>query len=161
MNVSLSGFWILLAVLQLITLLVLIWASVRKPDHSAVHEAAQQLERELRGEVQDSARGTRQELAQSLGLFQTSLLTQQGDVARTQNEQIDAFRTQLATLQQVVSQALQATTHDLSQQARATQEGLSGHLLRLSDSLTQHLQTLGQSNEQALQAMRATLRAIA
>ena len=35
---------------------------------------------------------TRQELAASLAHFQQTLLAQQGDVARTQNEQIDSFR---------------------------------------------------------------------
>jgi DNA recombination protein RmuC len=155
--VSLTTLVMVLAVLQFITLLLLMWLGLRKPNHSAVYESAQQLERELRSEVQTSASGTRQELAQSLSLFQTSLLTQQGDVARTQNEQIDTFRTQLSTLQQAVSLALQTTTQSLGQQAQATQEGLSSHLLRLSDSLTQHLQTLGHGNEQALQAMRATL----
>ena len=60
--------------------------------------------------MQDSARGTRQELAGTMSLFQQTLLAQSGDVARTQNEQIDSFRTQLAAMQQQVSDALQGAT---------------------------------------------------
>jgi DNA recombination protein RmuC len=43
-----------------------------------------------------SAAARAQGCAATLGLFQQMLLAQSGDVARTQNEQIDAFRVQLA-----------------------------------------------------------------
>ena len=56
--------------------------------------------RELRDEVQRSAQVTRQELGATLSDFQRTLLAQQGDVARTQNEQIDSFGRQLAATQQ-------------------------------------------------------------
>ena len=50
---------------------------------------------------------------------QQALLAQSGDVARTQNEQIDSFRVQLAAMQQQVAQTLQTTTQALTQQAQA------------------------------------------
>src|SRR5205085_575656 len=92
-------FWIQVALLAL-NLLLLLWLVLRPargPDLQKGLEALQQagradverLERGLRAEVQTSAQGTRQELNQTLGLFQQTLTAQSGDVARTQNEQID------------------------------------------------------------------------
>ncbi|MSQ75726.1 MAG: DNA recombination protein RmuC, partial [Rhodoferax sp.] len=66
----------------------------------ALTTAVERIERELRSEVQNSARDSRAELMQSLAIFQQALLGQSGDVARTQNEQIDSFRVQLGTTQQ-------------------------------------------------------------
>ena len=87
--------WILLALLVLLLLLTL-WLALRRTDagpmqtlrddlRASVHADVQHLERELRDEVARSASGTRTELAQTLATFQLALLTQQGDVARTQN----------------------------------------------------------------------------
>ena len=82
----------------------------------AYREAGEHLERELRDEMARSAQATRQEIVATLGDFQQTLLTQQGDVARTQNEQIDSFRTQLAAMQQRVAGA--AGGDQLAQQGR-------------------------------------------
>jgi DNA recombination protein RmuC len=88
--------WLVPALLGLI-LMLLLWLVLRRGDRRALKalgdglkQDAERLERELRTEVQDSARGTRQELAGTLSLFQQTLLAQSGDVARTQNEQIDS-----------------------------------------------------------------------
>jgi DNA recombination protein RmuC len=163
--------WLSIA-LTALSLILLLWLLLRRPDHAelrqTLREDAQRLERELRAEVQDSARGTRQELSQSLALFQQSLLTQQGDVARTQNEQIDTLRTQLAAMQQQVSQTLQGATQALAQQSQATQESLAGGLLRareaqdaalkrFADALGEQLKALQQGNERALELMRTTV----
>ncbi|MES3014628.1 MAG: DNA recombination protein RmuC, partial [Pseudomonadota bacterium] len=91
--------WIPLALLALLVVLVLLtlWLALRRPDDGplkVLRADVQQLERSLRDEVARSAGNTRSELAQTLATFQQTLLTQQGDVARTQNEQIDSFRTQ-------------------------------------------------------------------
>ena len=115
---------------------------------------AERLERELRTEVQDSARGTRQELAGHLSLFQQTLLTQSGDVARTQNEQIDSFRTQLATMQQQVGEALHAATRSLAAQSQAARDAQDASLKRLSDSLGAQLQALSAANERRLAALQ-------
>jgi DNA recombination protein RmuC len=84
--------------LLVVVVVLLLWLALRRDGG-----AAEALERNLRADVQDSARATRQELTATLATFQQSLLAQSGDVARTQNEQIDSFRTQLATMQQRVS----------------------------------------------------------
>lgn len=135
--------WISLALLVLVLLLT-VWLALRKPDSGAAH--IERLERELRDEVARSAQGTRQELGQTLASFQQTLLAQQGDVARTQNEQIDSFRTQLAATQQ----AQEATLARLAeQQANA--------LKRFADSLTDQLRSLSQSNDQRLTEMRGAV----
>jgi DNA recombination protein RmuC len=135
--------WISLALLVLVLLLTL-WLALRKPESGAAH--IERLERELRDEVARSAQGTRQELGQTLASFQQTLLAQQGDVARTQNEQIDSFRTQLAATQQ----AQEATLARLAeQQANA--------LKRFADSLGDQLRSLSQSNDQRLTEMRGAV----
>jgi DNA recombination protein RmuC len=157
----------LLTVIALL-LLVLIWLVLR----GGAEQAVQQLERTLRADVQDSARNTRLELGTSLGgaiaTFQQTLLTQQGDVARTQNEQIDSFRTQLATMQQQVAQALQTATSSLAQQSQSAREAQDSAFKRLADAtdarlldVRQMLETrLGElqaGNEKKLEQMRATV----
>ena len=107
--------------------------------------------------MQDSARGTRQELAGTLSLFQQTLLAQSGDVARTQNEQIDSFRTQLAAMQQQVSDALQGATQALSQQSQSARDAQDAALKRLADSLGEQLRALSEANERRLGEVRTAV----
>ena len=137
--------WWVPGLLGLIVLLQL-WLLLRRGD--------ERLGRELRAEVQDSARGTRQELAGSLSLFQQALLTQSGDVARTQNEQIDSFRAQLGAMQQQVSDALQAAAHQLAQQSQSARDAQDAALRRLADSLSEQLRALSEANERRLAALQ-------
>ncbi len=140
--------WILLALLVLLLLLTL-WLALRRADTgplTAIRADLQQLDRNLRDEVARSAGGTRSELAQTLTTFQQTLLTQQGDVARTQNEQIDSFRTQLAATQQHQADTLGRSGE---QQALALQ--------RFSQTLTEQLRALAQSNDLALTQVRMTV----
>jgi DNA recombination protein RmuC len=148
--------WISLALLVLLLLLTL-WLALRRVDpgplkavrdelQAAVRGDVQQVERGLRDEVARSAAGTRGELAQTLATFQQTLLTQQGDVARTQNEQIDSFRTQLAATQQNLADTLGRAGE---QQALA--------LKRFSDTLIEQLRALSQSNDQRMAEVRATV----
>lgn len=148
--------WILLALLVLV-LLSILWLVLSRADRgpmralrdellAAVRTEVQHLERELRDEVARSATGTRTELANTLASLQQTLLTQQGDVARTQNEQIDSFRTQLAATQQ-----LQADTLGRA----GEQQALS--LQRFSDTLTEQLRALSQSNDQRMAEVRTTV----
>ena len=58
---------------------------------AALQQANERLERELRREITESARGGRQELTQSLATFQQTLVAQSSEATRTQNTQIDAF----------------------------------------------------------------------
>ena len=107
--------------------------------------------RELRTELQDSARAARQELSAALALVQQTLLTQSGDVARTQNEQIDSFRTQLATMQQQVAQSLQQAAAQLVAQGQAAREAQDSALKRQADSTAEALQRFGSHSNEALQ----------
>ena len=116
--------------LAALTLLIVLWLALRRGD-------GEHTVRELRTEVQDSARATRQELAATLATFQQTLIAQQtamsaqqGETVRTQNEQLDSFRVQLATLQQQVANSLQDATHALSRQGQATQEAQAAGLQR-------------------------------
>ena len=151
------GEWWLPALLGLIVLLLL-WQLLRgRGEAQAGAEALQRLERlerEVRTEVQDSARGTRQELSGTLAGFQQTLLTHSGDVARTQNEQIDSFRVQLAGMQQQVSDALQGATQALAQQSHAAREAQDAALKRLSDALGEQLRALTEANERRLAALQ-------
>ncbi len=146
----------LLLALNALTLIVLLWLALRRRE-GGDGETAQRMERELRLEVQDSARGTRQEIAQTLTLFQQALLNQSGDVARTQNEQIDSFRTQLGSMQQLVAQSLQTATQSLAQQSQAGREAQDAALKRFGDALGEQVKGLAQGNERALEAMRLSI----
>ncbi|MDH0864493.1 DNA recombination protein RmuC [Mitsuaria sp. GD03876] len=111
-------------------------------------ERIERLERALRDEMGRGNAGLRQETLTTLTQFQQALLTQGGDTARSQNEQIDAFRVQLAQLQQALGQ--QAAT------AREAQDAASA---RTNTLLTEQLQALAQRNEAGLAETRRTVEA--
>jgi DNA recombination protein RmuC len=177
--------WFLLA-LAVLNALLLLWLLLRPAPETGQHKllaelavlaaASERLERELRTEVKSSARDTRGELSQGLSLFQQALLAQSGDVARTQNEQIDSFRVQLAAMQQQVAQALHAATQSLTQQAQSGSESVAASLAqareaqasglmqtreaqdmalkRFADGLNEQLRQLSESNERRLGEVR-------
>jgi DNA recombination protein RmuC len=122
-------------------------------------EAVARVERELRDELGRSAQGTRQELGNTLALFQQTLLTQQGDVARTQNEQIDSFRTQLAAMQQQVADSLRSTSSALTAQAQMAREAQDVALRRFAEGLNEQLRALSEANERRLMEVRNTVEA--
>ena len=148
--------WILLALLAALLLLTL-WLVLRRTDpgplqrvrdelQASLRTDVQSLERALRDEVARSATGTRTELTQTLASLQQTLLAQQGDVARTQNEQIDSFRTQLAATQASLADTLGRS---------GEQQALS--LKRFSDTLIEQLRALSQSNDQRMAEVRTTV----
>ncbi|QPF72836.1 DNA recombination protein RmuC [Roseateles sp. DAIF2] len=145
---------LLLVLLTLIlVLLLLVWARLRRPAGEGeealgplIQQSSERLDRGLRDELSRSATGTRQELLATLAQFQQSLLHQGGDVARTQNEQIDSFRVQLAKLQEA-----------LSGQALAAREAQDAAGARLSSTLSEQLQLLGQRQEQRLTQVQAAV----
>ena len=116
-------------------------------------EQAERLAREQRGEHAEGARAARQELAAALTLFQHSLLAQSSDVARTQNEQIDSFRIQLASVQQQVADSLQRATAQLVAQGQSAREAQDSALRRQADSAEQTLQRFGASLADQLKAL--------
>jgi DNA recombination protein RmuC len=126
--------WIPYAQLILLGVLVLLvlWIALRR-------DRSEDLERHLRTEVQDSARATRQELTTTLATFQQTLLTQSSDVARTQNEQIDSFRTQLGAMQQRVSD-----------DTRAAREAQDTALHRFGTAQAEQLRALTEANDKRL-----------
>lgn len=162
--------WIVLA-LGALNLLLLIWLAAQLKKSSTDAAAAQRdeqlknefrsgtqtLERNLRDELTRSGGTTRQEVGATLANFQQTLLTQQGDVARTQNEQIDSFRTQLATTQQLLADTLRATTGSLTQQSQAAREAQDAALKRFADTLNEQLRALAESNDRRLTEVRATV----
>ena len=125
--------------------------------HRQQTEAAERAARELRTEVQDNARAGRQELSTTLATFQQTLLTQSGDVARTQNEQIDSFRSQLAATQQLVAQSLQQAGAQLVAQGQAAREAQDGALQRFGMQSNEALQQFGSQSGEGLQRLSATL----
>ena len=140
--------WLVPALLVLIVVLLLLLLT--RPD-------AERLERELRSEVQDSARGTRQELGATLGQFQQSLLAQSGDVARTQHEQIDAFRIQLAAMQQQLNDMLAASAQAQARHTLDARDAQDVALKRLSDAIGEQLRALSEGNERRLGEVRAAV----
>ena len=159
---------IALLALALVILLLTLWIALRPSGSRAAAEQVDRLERELRDEVARSAQGTRAELGQTLAGFQQTMLAQQGDVARTQNEQIDSFRTQLAATQQAAADtlarfgeqqanALQRLSDQLVDQLRALVLSNDQRLGEVRAAVEQKLTTLQQGNEQKLEQMRATV----
>ena len=154
--------WSALALLLLVLLLTL-WIALRRHDgplrelherlHADVRADVQQLERELRDEVARSAAGTRQELAHSIATFQHTLIAQQGDVARTQNEQIDSFRTQLAATQQGLADTLRHTTSMLAEQALAGRQAQESSLGRAAEHQANTLQRFSEQLGEQLRAL--------
>ena len=148
--------WILLGLLAFLLLLTL-WLVLRRADpgplqrvrdelQTSLRSDVQSLERALRDEVARSATGTRTDLTQTLASLQQTLLAQQGDVARTQNEQIDSFRTQLAATQANLADTLGRS---------GEQQALS--LQRFSETLIEQLRALSQSNDQRMGEVRTTV----
>ena len=154
--------WISTALLALVLLclIALLWRSARPADDRAGRELERQLgtqiervERELRDELGRQAQATRADLAQ----FQQMLLTQSGDVARTQNEQIDSFRTQLGAMQQGTEAALSRFSQTLNEQLTRLSEANERRLADVRTAVDARLVALQEGNERKLEQMRATV----
>ena len=98
----------------------------------AGHAHSERVERELRTEVQASARGLRQESNVQLAQLQRLLMTQSGEALRTQDEHLhrlaEASERRLQALQQMVEQQLdqmRATVDDRLQSTLETRLGES------------------------------------
>jgi DNA recombination protein RmuC len=157
------AFWATLA-LAVVNLVLILWIALRRPDAQAQEElcaalrgSTERLERELRDEVARSAQATRADIGNTFGVFQQALLAQQGDVARTQNEQIDSFRVQLASMQSAVSQALQAAAGTQAAQAQASRDAQDAALKRFSDAFSEQLRALSDANDRRLAEVRASV----
>ncbi|MES2241336.1 MAG: DNA recombination protein RmuC [Pseudomonadota bacterium] len=148
--------WLILAALLLV-LLLLLWLLLRKPAESGREELLaglaagnDKLERELRREIGDSSRASRQELATSFATFQQTLVQQSAEAIRTQNAQIDAFSQQLTLLQKTLSDTL--TT-----QLQSVSESNARRMGEVRETLEKQLAQLQQTNSAKLDEMRQTV----
>ena len=158
--------WVLLA-LAVGNGLALLWLGRRGQDQGGLLAAEQgrselltalqasaermdRLERELRREISESARGARQELTQNLASFQQSLVQQGAEATRTQNTQIDAFGQQLTLLQKTLADTLTLQLQSLS-------ESNARRMAEVRQTLEAQLAQLHTSNAAKLDEMRATV----
>ena len=158
---------VVLGLLQLVLLVLLLRGRAGTDPQAHAQEAAQleaqrqellarlqssseRVERELRREVQESARSGRQELAQNLATFQQSLVQQTAEATRTQNTQIDAFGQQLALLQKTLSDTL-------ANQLNALSESNARRMAEVRQTLEAQLAQLQTTNSAKLDEMRATV----
>jgi DNA recombination protein RmuC len=153
---GLAGFWpwVLLALVALgvLNLAGLLWLSLRRSEQSSL-QRLDGLERALRDELGRQALATRGDL----GSFQQMLLTQGSEVARTQNEQIDAFRVQLASTQQQTEAALRRFSDTLAEQLQRLAEADRRRQAELRQAVEQRLTQLQEGNEKKLEQMRLTV----
>ena len=112
--------------------------------------ANEKIERELRSEIQASARDTRNELTQALATFQHTLLAKSAEAARTQNTQIDAFGQQLTLLQKNLADTLNTQLSGLS-------ESNARRMAEVRQTLEKQLAQLQPSNAAKLDEMRHTV----
>ncbi len=137
-----------------VLVVAVLWIAFRpaRPDPSVERHA-----RDTRDDIARTAQGTRQELGHTLGDFQRTLLTQHGDTARTQNDQIEVFSRQLAAMQQQVATSLAQAVAAQSEQARLTRETLDRRLAEVGTAVEAKLGAIQQDNEKKLEQMRATV----
>ena len=148
-----------LLVLMTMNLLLLAWLILRKPvvndqgrtelltSMTAGHD---KLERELRREINDSSRASRQELATTFATFQQALVQQSGEAIRTQNTQIDAFGQQLSLLQKTLSDTLVT-------QLQSVSESNARRMGEVRETLEKQLAQLQFTNSAKLDEMRQTV----
>lgn len=150
--------WLILGLLLLLVLLQ-VWLLLRKPPEnlqvlagllSGVTAGNDKLEREMRREINDNSRASRQELATIFATFQQTLVRQSAEATRTQNSQIDAFSQQLTLLQKTLSDTL-------STQLQSVSESNARRMLEVRETLERQLAQLQQSNSAKLDEMRQTV----
>ena len=161
--------------LLVLNLLLLLWLALRRPGEQPTELAAQRaadlaaqavqgasahtarllerLERDLRDELGRQGQGTRSDL----GTFQQMLLAQGGDVARTQNEQIEALRVRLVATQQQQDAALRRFSDTLAEQLRLLSDSNERRQTEMRQAVETRLVALQEGNEKKLEQMRATV----
>ena len=107
--------------------------------------------------LQANERGQRQELGAQLGQVQQGLMAQNGELARLQNEQIDAFRLQLGQLQQGLSQGQMQAREALDAALARSSKLLDERVAELRHAVEQRLAGIQQDNAAKLEQMRATV----
>lgn len=115
----------------------------------AGHAHSERVERELRTEVQASARGLRQESNAQLAQLQRLLMTQSGEALRTQDEHlhrlVEASERRLQALQQTVEQQLDQMRATVDERLQSTLETRLGESFRqVAERLEQVHRGLGE-----------------
>jgi DNA recombination protein RmuC len=151
--------WLIVA-LAVVNLLLLVWLLLRKPEQPSdtgrtellanIAAGHDKLERELRREIGDNARGSRDELTKNFATFQQTLVQQSAEATRTQNTQIDAFAQQLTLLQKTLSDTL-------STQLQSVSESNARRMGEVRETLEKQLAQLQQTNSAKLDEMRKTV----
>ena len=148
-----------LLALNLLMLVLLIWLLLRKPVGdsqgraeltAALNAGHEKLEREVRREINESARISRQELGTSFATFQHALVQQGAESTRTQNAQIDAFSQQLTLLQKSLADTLNTQLQGLS-------DANARRLAEVRETMEKQLAQLQESNAAKLDEMRRTV----
>jgi DNA recombination protein RmuC len=116
----------------------------------AQREAAERLQREVRAEVLEQARGNRAELAESIGRFARQVTAQAASVAQVQNAQIDGFAQQLVRLTESNERRLAEIRATLEAKLRELQSDNAGRLEQMRATVDEKLnatleQRLGES----------------
>jgi len=154
--------WLLLALLVL-NLLLLVWLLVRKPTRddegrsvllSSMTQGNDKLEREVRREIGDNSRASRQELATTFATFQQTLIQQSAEAIRTQNTQIDAFGQQVTQQLTLLQKTLSDT---LTMQLQSVSESNARRMVEVRETLEKQLAQLQQTNSAKLDEMRKTV----
>lgn len=130
-------------------------AQLQRLDAWQTQQAAQQ--QALRAELADHSRQLRQELGATLALQQQTLMAQSGDVARTQNEQIDSFRGQLAAFGATLAEQLRALGEANERRLAEVRQTVGQNLVEVRATVDQRLAALHEGNERKLEQMRATV----
>ncbi|MDT7835160.1 DNA recombination protein RmuC [Aquabacterium sp. OR-4] len=159
--------WTVPALLALNLLLLVLLLLRRQPPDAGLQAQLQRLDswqnqqpaqqQALRTELADHSRQLRQELGTTLALQQQTLLAQSGDVARTQNEQIDAFRGQLAAFGATLAEQLRALGEANERRLSEVRQTVGLNLAEVRGTVDQRLAALHEGNERKLEQMRATV----
>ncbi|AJY13480.1 DNA recombination protein RmuC [Burkholderia dolosa] len=119
--------------------------------------AVERLERELRGEIAENARGSRTELAGSFAQLQQTLAAQLTSVATVQNNQIEGFAQQLAKLVAGNAQQFDAMRDGMQRHAQQARDEQTTALRLFGDTLNRQLTQLTEANDRRIGEVRATL----
>jgi DNA recombination protein RmuC len=109
------------------------WQDATDAIIDAGHAHSERVERTLRTELQDSARGTRQEVGTALAHLQRLLMTQGGEAARTQADR-------LHQLAQALEQRLEAVQAGVEQRLAALQADNARQLDQMRATVDEKLQ---------------------
>ncbi len=142
-----------LGVLQLLLIALLLSRRSPPPDLQPLQQGLQALDLTQRQQAQ----ANRQELLAQLGQFQQLLTAQSGDALRSQNEQIDSLRVQLAGFQQALSQGQAQSREALDAALARSSQLLDQRLVELRHTVEQRLAGIQQDNAAKLEQMRQTV----